>query len=186
VNLDLIDIAQRQCWEAWRDRHKPNNGTLNRYCKILCNLPPPEAQPIAETAVIVEQDISVGSKEKSDNDSVQLSSSVKPRSKPDWSPLIALVVLFSLLYAAQQFELDQQGSGRAMLGWTFGLGAFAVLVFINWGGSITETSRNFMKMGKSVLIFIVIVLVFGGLGQCIGSRRDGGDTGGVPDSWSRR
>lgn len=185
MNQNLIEIAQRQCWEAWRDRHKEDNGTLNRYCKVLCDLPPPELPLSAEIVVPKAQDISIEPNAKSDTDKKQMESLPKIKSKSDWSPFFALAILFLLIYAAQQLEMGKQGSGRAMLGWVFGLAALAVLIYINWGSSAKETGHNFSKMIKSIFIFIVVVLILGGLGQCMSSSRDGG-TGGVPDTWSRR
>lgn len=180
-----MELAQRQCWEAWKDRHKSDNGTLNRYCKVLCDLPPPEIPQTAEMAVAKVQDISIEDNAKSDTDQKQIESLPTINSESAWPPIFALAILFLLLYAAQQLEIDKQGSGRAMLGWVFGLAALSVLVYANWGSSAKETGHNFWRMIKSVLIFVVVVLVLGGLGQCMTVSRNG-DTGGVPDAWSRR
>lgn len=185
MNQNLIEVAQHQCWEAWRDRHKSDNGTLNRYCKVLCDLPPPETPLTEEVAVAKVQEISIEPNAKSDTNKKQMENLPKTKSESDWSPIFALSILFLLIYAAQQLEIDKQGSGRAMLGWFFGLAALAVLLYINWGSSAKQIGHNFWGMIKSVLIFIVVVSVIGGLGQCTISSRDG-DTGGVSDAWSRR
>jgi hypothetical protein len=184
MDQNLVEVAQRQCWEAWSDRYKPDNGTLNRYCKVLCDLPPPISSVPALTA-IKAKDISITPKASTDAHQKQIERLPTPATKSDWSPLFAIAILFLLLYVAQQFEIDKQGSGRAMLGWFFGLAVLAVVGYLNWGSSVTEIGNNFWKTIKSVLIFIVVVLVIGGLGQCMGSSRDG-DAGGVPDAWSRR
>jgi hypothetical protein len=185
MDQHLMELAQRQCWEAWKDRHKLDNGTLNRYCKVLCDLPPPEVPLTAEIAIAKSQDIFIKQEAKSDTDRKQIERLPKNSSESIWPPMFALAILFLLIYAAQQLEIDKQGSGRVMLGWVFGLVALAVLVYINWGSSAKETGHNFWKIIKSVSIFVVVVLVLGGLGQCMSISRDE-DTGGVPDAWSRR
>ena len=185
MDQKLIDHAQRQCWEAWQDLHRPGSGSLNRYCKVLCDVPPPENLSNAGTIVAHVENKLNDAPIESITSQKQIENLPKSGGGFGWSPLFALVVLFLLLYVAQQLEINQPGSGRAMLGWFFGVAALAVLIYINWGGSAKETGYNFFKMLKAIAILAVVVLVLGGLGLCSKDSRDA-DTSNVPDSWNRR
>lgn len=185
MNQKLIELAQRQCWEAWRDRYKSDNGTLHAYCKVLCDIPPPENLSTAEVAEENIENIVNHPPAESSSSQKQIGNVPKTKSESAWPPLFSLVGLFLLLYVAQQLEANQPGSGRIMLGWFFGVAVIAVMIYINWGDSAKETGYNFFKMVRAIAIFVVVVLVLGGLGLCSKDSRDV-DTGNVPDSWNRR
>ena len=156
-------------------RNASDNGTLGRYCKLLCDIPQPEPAeniPKAGSTTPQAQTNVTASVSVISSSSIELPSKVDLQDRTAdakrkrtagaggiWLPLSSIAGMFVLLYVAKQFEINEEGSGRAMLGWVFGVGAFGVLLFINWGSSARDVGKNFSKMGKSVAIFLVCVLL---------------------------
>lgn len=183
MNQKLIEEAQRQCWIAWEQRFKSDNGTLNRYCKVLCDIVPPDIPPT--TSCTQKSEIDVAVLLTSNHEALrEHAKSPPPNTLSGWWIAVAWGCFFFALYVAGQLEASQAGSGRTMLGWLFGLGVISVVIYINIGSSAKQTSLNIVKMAKSILIFLVIVFVLGGLGTCINS--DSSNPEGSPDSWNRR
>lgn len=102
-----------------------------------------------------------------------------------WPPVLYICTIVAALFIAQQFEENSVGSGRTFLGWLFGLGAAWFFLYINWGKNIIETVKNTARSVKSIVVFLVVAMILGGIVQCSGFGENGNGLGGVPDSWRR-
>jgi hypothetical protein len=108
------------------------------------------------------------------------------KSESGWYPLIGITGMLLLGYAIQHFAGKDRELTKLVFLWSLvGLGLLFCL-YLSWGKSASETSGNLWTLTKYILGFLALVFALGGLGQCVGGSGKGSETGGVPDTWSRR